>query len=61
MGAFEEFTDLIRQTATMQALLDSLEKEPAKLLTAVCREYEVTTEAVPDHHLNLLGILARQC
>jgi hypothetical protein len=55
MGAFEEFTDLIRQTATMQALLQSLEKEPAKLLAAVCREYEVTKGAVPDHHLNLAG------
>jgi hypothetical protein len=55
MGTFEEFTDLIRQTATMQALLQSLEKEPAKLLAAVCREYEVTERAVPDHHLNLAG------
>jgi len=55
MDAFEEFTDLVRQTATMQALLQSLEKAPAKLLTAVCREYEVTSKAVPDHHLNLAG------
>ena len=55
MGAFEDFTDLISQTATMQALLQSLEKEPAKLLAAVCREYEVTNKAVPDHHLNLAG------
>jgi len=55
MGAFEDFTDLVRQTTTMQALLQSLEKEPAKLLAAVCREYEVTSKAVPDHHLNLAG------
>jgi hypothetical protein len=55
MGAFEEFTNLIRQTATMQTLLQSLEKEPAKLLAAICREYEMTKEAVPDHHLNLAG------
>ncbi len=55
MGAFEDFTDLVRQTTTMQALLQSLEKEPAKLLAAVCREYEVTNKAVPDHHLNLAG------
>ena len=55
MSAFEEFTDLIRRTATMQALLQSLENEPAKLLAAVCREYEVTKGAVPDHHLNLAG------
>ncbi|MCK5124470.1 MAG: hypothetical protein KAQ73_07835 [Dehalococcoidia bacterium] len=55
MGAFEDFTDLVRQTTTMQALLQSLEKEPAKLLAAVCREYEVTNKAVPDHHLHLAG------
>ena len=55
MGAFEDFTDRVRQTTTMQALLQSLEKEPAKLLAAVCREYEVTNKAVPDHHLHLAG------
>ena len=55
MGAFEDFTELIKQTETMQALLQSLEKEPAKLLAAVCREYEGTNKAVPDHHLNLAG------
>ena len=55
MGAFEDFTDLIKKTETMQSLLQSLEKEPAKLLAAVCREYEVTNKAVPDHHLNLAG------
>lgn len=55
MGAFEEFIDLLKQTETMQALLQSLEKEPAKLLAAICREYEATKKAVPDHHLNLAG------
>jgi len=55
MDAFEDFTDLVRQTETMQALLQNLEREPAKLLAAVCREYEATKKAVPDHHLNLAG------
>ena len=55
MGAFEDFIDLLRQTETMQALLDALEREPAKLLAAICREYEATKKAVPDHHLNLAG------
>lgn len=55
MGAFEDFVDVIKQTETMQSLLQSLEEEPAKLLAAVCREYEVTNKAVPDHHLNLAG------
>ena len=55
MGAFEDFTDLVKQTETMQALLQNLEREPAKLLAAICREYEATKKAVPDHHLNLAG------
>ena len=55
MGAFEDFVDVVKQTETMQALLQNLEREPAKLLAAVCREYEATKKAVPDHHLNLAG------
>jgi hypothetical protein len=55
MGAFEDFVDAVKQTETMQAVLQSLEKEPAKLLAVICREYEVTSKAVPDHHLNLSG------
>jgi hypothetical protein len=55
MGTFEDFVDLVRKTETMQALLQSLEKEPAKLLGNICREYEKTNKAVPDHHLNLAG------
>ncbi len=57
MGAFEDFVEVVKQTETMQALLQSLEKEPAKLLAVICREYEVTNKAVPDHHLNLSGYL----
>jgi hypothetical protein len=55
MGAFEDFVDVVKQTETMQALLQGLEREPAKLLAAICREYEVTNKAVPDHHLNPAG------
>ena len=55
MGASEDFIDLIKQTETMQALLQNLEREPAKLLGIICREYEATNKAVPDHHLNLAG------
>jgi len=55
VSAFEEFIHLLKQTETMQALLDALEREPAKLLAAICREYEQTQKAVPDHHLNLAG------
>jgi hypothetical protein len=55
MGAFEDFVEVVKRTETMQALFQSLEREPAKLLAAICREYEVTNKAVPDHHLNLAG------
>jgi len=55
MGVFEDFIDVVKQTEPMQALLQNLEREPAKLLAAICREYEVTNKAVPDHHLNLAG------
>ncbi len=55
MGAFEDFVEAVKQTETMQALLQNLEREPAKLLAAICREYEATNKAVPDHHLNLAG------
>jgi hypothetical protein len=55
MGAFEDFLEVVKKTETMQALFQSLEREPAKLLAAICREYEATGKAVPDHHLNLSG------
>jgi hypothetical protein len=58
MAAFEDFIDAVKQTETMQALLQSLETEPAKLLASICREYETTNKAVPDHHLNLSGYFA---
>ena len=55
MAIFEDFVAEVRKTETMQALLRSLEAEPVKLLGAICREYEATNKAVPDHHLNLAG------
>jgi len=58
MGGFEDFIDVVKQTETMQALFQSLETEPAKLLASICREYEVTNKGVPDHHLNLSGYFA---
>jgi len=55
MAAFEDFVTEIRKTETMQALLRSLEEEPAKLLSTICKEYEATSRTVPDHHLHLTG------
>jgi hypothetical protein len=55
MDAFEDFVAVVKKTETMQALLQSLEKEPAKLLGTICKGYEQTNKAVPDHHLHLAG------
>lgn len=55
MGAFEDFAAVVKKTETMQAVLSNLEREPAKLLAAICREYEATSKPVPDHHLSLAG------
>jgi len=55
MGGFEDFVEVVKQTETMQSLLQGLEREPAKLLAVICREYEANNKAVPDHHLNLSG------
>jgi len=55
MAVFEDFVAVIKKTETMQALLQSLEEGPARLLGSICKEYEATNKAVPDHHLNLTG------
>ena len=55
MGAFEDFTAAIKKTQTMQALFQSMEEEPVKLLGSICQEYETTGKPVPDHHLYLAG------
>ena len=55
MGAFEDFIAIVKETEPMQALLRSLNEEPVKLLGNICKEYETTNKAVPDHHLPLAG------
>jgi hypothetical protein len=55
MTSLQDFTVLIKQTETMQALMQSLVEEPTKLLNNICREYETTNNPVPDHHFNLTG------
>ncbi len=55
MTRLEDFTALIKQTETMQALMQSLVEEPVKLLSTICREYEMSNNPVPDHHFNLTG------
>ncbi|MBN2187250.1 MAG: hypothetical protein JW732_07375 [Dehalococcoidia bacterium] len=55
MATFEDFVIEIKKTETMQALFQNLEEGPARLLGGICKEYEATNRAVPDHHLNLMG------
>lgn len=57
MGAYEDLAQVLRQTAPMQQVLAELEKEPVTLLLSICKEYETTKEAVPDHHLHLSGYI----
>lgn len=55
MAAFEDLVTVVRNTEIMQTLLRGLEEESAKLLVAICKEYEQTGRTVPDHHLHLTG------
>jgi len=57
MGALDDFFTLLEATEVMQQVIRSLKEEPAYLLGHICREYERTGRAVPDHHLNLVGYL----
>lgn len=58
MSAYKDFLSLIRKTEIMQEVLQSLEKEPARLLSSICREYGRTGQPVPDHHLPLYGYIS---
>ena len=55
MAAFEDLATVVRNTETMKTLLRGLEEESAKLLGAICKEYEQTGRTVPDHHLHITG------
>jgi len=57
MGAYEDLIEKLKQTEAVQQVLATLEKEPVTLLHAICKEYEVSNEPVPDHHLLVSGYL----
>ena len=50
LGAYEDLIETLRQTDVLQQVLAAFEKEPVRLLYAICREYESSKEPVPDHH-----------
>ena len=57
MGAIDDFAVLLESTEVMKQVLNSLKEEPAHLLGDICREYQRTGEAVPDHRLHFTGYL----
>ena len=59
MGAIDDFTVLLESTEVMKQVLNSLKEEPAHLLGDICREYQRTGEAVPDHRLHFTGYLGK--
>lgn len=57
MGAHEDLIEKLKQTDVLQQVLGAFEKEPVILLHAICKEYKVSNEPVPDHHLLVSGYL----
>ncbi len=57
MGAYEELIERLRQTDVMSEVLAELEKEPVRLLYAICKEHEASNAPVPDHRLTISGYL----
>lgn len=57
MSAIDDFAALLELTEPMKVFLKEMRKEPAQLLGDICREYEATKQAVPDHYLQMVGHL----
>ena len=57
MSAIDDFDALLEATEVMQQVLRSVKEEPAHLLGAVCREYEIAGQPVPDHRLRFTGYM----
>lgn len=57
MSAIDDFAALLETTEPMKMLIKSLKEEPAHLLGDICRGYEKTGQAVPDHYLQMVGYL----
>lgn len=55
--AVQEFLQLVNKTESMQQLTKAVEEEPARILLAICREYEATREPVSDHRIHISGFI----
>lgn len=54
-NAYREFINEVKKTEVMDYLLKSIEQEPIRLFGIICRTYEKTGQAVPDHLLHPSG------
>ncbi len=57
VSAIDDFTNLLESTEVMKQVLKSLKEEPAHLLGTICREYQRTSQLVPDHRLFSTGYM----
>ena len=57
VSAIDDFIALLETTEVMQQVLKNLKEEPAHLFGDICREYQLTGQSVPDHHLRLTGYM----
>lgn len=57
MSAIDDFVSLLETTEVMKEILKSLKEEAAQLLGEISREYQNTSQPVPDHHLLYVGYM----
>ena len=57
MSAIDEFFTLLETTEVMKQTLKILREGSARILGDICRQYEVTSQSVPDHRLRLAGYM----
>jgi hypothetical protein len=57
MAAIDDFATLLETTEVIKQMRKGLREEPAHLLGDICREYEKTSQPVPDHHLQFVGYM----
>lgn len=57
MSAIDDFVHLLETTEVMKQVVRSLREEPAQLLRDICRHYQSTGRALPDHRLQHTGYM----
>jgi hypothetical protein len=57
MSAFDEFVALVENTDVMKQMQKSLREGFIHFLGDICREFQGTSQPVPDHHLQSTGYM----